>query len=85
MHLPDVTTSPSHDDRDTIKSSDSPRTENTQPEARVGLDESGMAFVCISEGGEFDVIRGWCDSVINVIKSFQLLEQHHLSLLRFRK
>jgi hypothetical protein len=69
VHLSDVTTSPSHDDRDTTKSLESPRTENSQAEARVGLDESGIAFVCISEGGEFDVIRGWCDSVIDKMNS----------------
>ena len=44
--------------------------ENSQPEAQVGLDESGIAFVSISGSGEFDVIRGWCDSVINVCYVF---------------
>ena len=68
VHLSDVTASPSHDDRDATKSLESNRTEeNSQPEAQVGLDESGIAFVCISGSGEFDVIRSWCNSVINVI------------------
>lgn len=44
-----------------------PTEEDSQPEDQIGLDESGIAFVCISGGGEFDVIRGWCDSIINVI------------------
>lgn len=79
VHLSDVTASPSHDDRDTTKSLESTRTEeNSQLETQVGLDESGIAFVCISGSGEFDVIRGWCDSVINVIHFSKLLDQRHL-------
>ena len=67
VHLPDVTASSSHDDRDSTKALESTRTEgSSQPEAQVGLDESGIVFVCISGSGEFDAIRGWCDSVINV-------------------
>ncbi|KAF8798825.1 DUF254-domain-containing protein [Phlegmacium glaucopus] len=68
IRLSDVTASPSHDDPDEL--SEGTRTEeNSQAEAQVGLDESGIAFVCISGGGEFDVIRGWCDSVINKLNS----------------
>jgi vacuolar fusion protein MON1 len=68
VRLSDVTASPSHDDRDSTKALESTRTEeSSHPEAQVGLDESGIAFVCISGSGEFDTIRGWCDSVINVI------------------
>jgi hypothetical protein len=67
-----------HDDRDSSKSLESTRTEeNSQPDAQVGLDESGIAFVSISGSGEFDAIRGWCDSVINVNAYFQLLDQRH--------
>lgn len=29
-------------------------------------DESGIALVCISAGGSFETIRGWCDSVSQV-------------------
>lgn len=68
VHLSDVTASLAHDDRDSTKSLESTQTkEDSQSEAQVGLDESGIAFVCISGSGEFDAIRGWCDSVINVI------------------
>jgi vacuolar fusion protein MON1 len=28
--------------------------------------DSGIALVCISGGGEFETIRTWCDTVINV-------------------
>ena len=31
-----------------------------------GLDESGIALVCIGTGSEFEIIRTWCDSVIHV-------------------
>ncbi|KDR82664.1 hypothetical protein GALMADRAFT_57126 [Galerina marginata CBS 339.88] len=30
-----------------------------------GLNESGIALVCINSGGEMEIIRNWCDSVIN--------------------
>lgn len=70
VRLSDLAASPSHDNRDSTKSVESTRTEeNNRPEAQVGLDESGIAFVCINGGGEFDVIREWCDSVINKMSS----------------
>jgi vacuolar fusion protein MON1 len=28
--------------------------------------DSGIALVCISGGGEFETVRTWCDTVINV-------------------
>ena len=31
-----------------------------------GLNESGIALVCISAGGDFEMIRTWGDSVIQV-------------------
>jgi len=31
-----------------------------------GLNESGIALVCISGGGELELIRTWCDAVVNV-------------------
>ncbi|KAF9534492.1 trafficking protein Mon1-domain-containing protein [Crepidotus variabilis] len=34
-----------------------------------GLNESGIALVSISAGGDFEMIRNWCDSVINKITS----------------
>jgi len=69
VHLSDVTASSSHD-RGSTKALESTRTEeNGQPEAQVGLDESGIAFVCISGNGEFDAIRVWCDSVIDKLNS----------------
>lgn len=68
VHLSDVTASPSSHD-DSTKPLESTRTEkNSQTEDQVGLDESGIAFVSISGSGDFDAIRGWCDSVINVIR-----------------
>jgi len=70
IHFSDATASSSHDDRDSAKLVECTRTEeNSRPGARVGLDESGIAFVCINGGGEFDAIRGWCDSVINKLNS----------------
>lgn len=83
VHLSDVTASPSRDDRDTTKSLESTKTEeNSQPEDQVGLDESGIAFVCISGSGEFDTIRGWCDFVINVrrLSSFWISATYHCIL-----
>lgn len=81
VHLSDVTASPLHD-RDSTKALESTRTEeNSQPEAQVGLDESGIAFVCISGSGEFDAIRVWCNSVIDVkrLSSFWISARHLLS------
>ncbi|KJA17429.1 hypothetical protein HYPSUDRAFT_146508, partial [Hypholoma sublateritium FD-334 SS-4] len=34
-----------------------------------GLNESGIALVCVSGGGELDLIRNWCDSVIKKLTS----------------
>ena len=90
VHLSDVTASPSHDDRESTKSLERTRTEeNTQPEAQVGLDESGIAFVSISGSGEFDAIRGWCDSVINVrrLSSFwtNATNCYYISEIEFRR
>lgn len=31
-----------------------------------GLNESGIALVCVGAGGDFETIRGWCDSAILV-------------------
>lgn len=36
------------------------------PDPQEGLNESGIALVCISGGGELEFIRNWCDSVIHV-------------------
>jgi len=70
IRLSDVTTSPLHNDQETSKPVESTLIEeNSQSEVQVGLDESGIAFVCINGGGEFDVIRGWCDSIINKLNS----------------
>lgn len=35
--------------------------------AYATYDHLGMALVCISGGGEFDTIRGWCDGVTQVL------------------
>lgn len=32
-----------------------------------GLNESGIALVCINGGGELELIRNWCDSVVKVV------------------
>ena len=81
IHFSDATASSSHDDRDSAKLVECTRTEeNSRPGARVGLDESGIAFVCINGGGEFDAIRGWCDSVINVCFHLFLQSIAYLSL-----
>ena len=70
IHHSDATASPSYD-RNATKSLETTKSEeNSQPEAQVGLDESGIAFVSISGSGEFDVIRGWCDSIIKVCYVF---------------
>jgi vacuolar fusion protein MON1 len=89
VHLSDVTASPAHDDRDSTKSLESTQTkENSQSETQVGLDESGIAFVCISGSGEFDAIRGWCDSVINVIHLLNfwinVTYYYYISEIKFR-
>jgi hypothetical protein len=42
---------------------ESPRDSVTNQE---GLDESGIALVCVGAGGEFEAIRAWCASVIHV-------------------
>lgn len=41
-------------------------------EARVQLD-SGIALVCISGGADFEIIRGWCDVVTQVLSSLTRL------------
>ena len=38
----------------------------TEPDLQEGLNESGIALVCISGGGELELIRTWCDAVVNV-------------------
>lgn len=38
----------------------------TEPDPQDGLNESGIALVCISGGGELELIRTWCDAVVNV-------------------
>ena len=52
-----------HDD-----SQDNPQddTATIKLETEEGLNESGIALVCVSAGGEFEVIRNWCDSIIGV-------------------
>lgn len=42
-------------------------TQNFTTPAYAIYDHLGMTLVCISGGGEFDTIRGWCDNVTQVI------------------
>jgi len=52
------------------ETSSSPSTERDNASQRSdpqeGLNESGIALVCINVGGELELIRTWCDSVIKV-------------------
>ncbi|CAA7261420.1 unnamed protein product [Cyclocybe aegerita] len=34
-------------------------------DSQEGLNESGIALVCVSVGGDFDLIRNWCDAVVS--------------------
>jgi hypothetical protein len=44
--------------------------------------DSGIALVCISGGGEFETIRTWCDTVINVrINMYAQVEIHSYLIL----
>jgi len=31
-----------------------------------GLNEADVALVCITRGGDFEAVRGWCETVITV-------------------
>jgi len=35
--------------------------------------DSGIALVCISGGGDFDTIRGWCDTATQVRSTIPLI------------
>jgi hypothetical protein len=62
-------------------SSSNPQTESpklpddafTEPDPQEALNESGIALVCISGGGGLEVIRAWCDAVVNKITSDGIL------------
>ncbi|KAF9568812.1 DUF254-domain-containing protein [Agrocybe pediades] len=53
------------------ESSSSPSTErdssSLREDSQDGLNESGIAIVCINVGGELEVVRNWCDSVVKKI------------------
>ena len=36
------------------------------PSQQVGLLDTSIGLVCISGGGEFETVRGWCDAVAEV-------------------
>ena len=88
VRLSDVKSPPLHNNQDAPKPVESALIEeNSQSEGQVGLDESGIAFVCINGGGEFDVIRSWCDSIINVIHLSSFwpnVTYYYLSEIEFR-
>ncbi|KAF8158266.1 trafficking protein Mon1-domain-containing protein [Crassisporium funariophilum] len=70
VNLQDTSTSTSHDGQSLPQSVEgAPTEEISKAVPQEGLNESGITFVCISGGGEFDVIRGWCDSVIKKLTS----------------
>lgn len=46
---------------------ETPTVNNIRPKPWLPRPEdSGIALICISGGGEFDTIRGWCDTVTQV-------------------
>ncbi|KAF9485853.1 DUF254-domain-containing protein [Pholiota conissans] len=58
-----------------------------EPDPQEGLNESGIALVCISAGGELENIRNWCDTVIHKLTSdgtlHALIESHNLKVIDY--
>jgi len=63
VHLPGLSSSPlSPEDPETPVADTATITSDTEE----GLNESGIALVSISAGGDFEMIRNWSDAVISV-------------------
>ncbi|PPQ77470.1 hypothetical protein CVT25_011340 [Psilocybe cyanescens] len=66
VHLQDPITFAPISDPDSPASAE---TVSTKSDPQEGLNESGIALVCINGGGELELIRSWCDSVVNKLTS----------------
>ena len=55
---------------------------SVRPDLQEGLNETGIALVCISGGGELDLIRNWCDSAIKVSSLFKIIRELLMAFLR---
>lgn len=54
---------------------------SNQSDPQEGLNETGIALVCVSGGGDLDVIRSWCDTVIQVSCPAQLWQNVFLKTI----
>lgn len=45
------------------------------PPRQAGQLDVGIGLVCISGGGEFEIVRGWCDTVAEV-RDFIVIRDH---------